>query len=131
MRERMKLYGYNLQEHHDEIFNQKNKTPVEKVEEKKVQSEERSANVSKLSTEPSKPSLQNANLKKEAEISRQKKNEQLYQQAMIKANKSPANLMPNNKFVKNERPISARAQLVKKKSEPSPNITPIKSEKKF
>jgi hypothetical protein len=58
----------------------------------------------------------------------------LYQNAIIKANKSP-NVIPNKRnsdnIIKNERPISAKAPMVKKKSEPVPAMTPIKSEKKF
>ena len=52
----MKLYGYNLQEHHDEISKQKNKSPAAApAEEKKV---DRSVSAAKLSVESnSKPAL--------------------------------------------------------------------------
>jgi hypothetical protein len=70
MKERMKLYGYSLQEHHDEIFKQKNKkdAPV-KVEEKKV---DRSVNSSRISVESKPPPVKrnSAPVEKKEEINR-------------------------------------------------------------
>lgn len=41
-----------------------------------------------------------------------------------------ANIRENKNIPKAERPVSAKAQLVKKKSDPVPVITPIKIDKK-